>query len=125
MIINYLDINRTCLRPQKADPILVIYPDTVLTPAISSESLQPVSRRHSKILERLGLVEGIKSPSGHLPERPRQPLAGSLGIPSVKQVLGNLVTERPDHSSIIARVSCYCSCGSPDLVAAPGAPTTR
>jgi hypothetical protein len=106
VIVNYLDIDRTRLGPLKADPVLVVDPDAVLSPAIFSESLQSVARRHSKIVEYLRLIDGIQPPCCYLPEGLRQPLAGSLGVLSVEQVLRSLVLEAPDHFSTIARLPC-------------------
>jgi hypothetical protein len=106
VIVNYLDIDRTCIHPLKADPVLVVDPETVPSPAISSESLQSVARRHPQVVEHLSLIKGIQPPCSYLPEGSRQPLAGSLGVPSVKQVLRSLVMEAPDHLSTIARLPC-------------------
>jgi hypothetical protein len=63
MIIHDLDIVRITLSPGKADPPLVIDTNTVLSPPITFQCLQPISRRDPQITERCGTVENQKLPS--------------------------------------------------------------
>lgn len=107
VIVDYFNVDRTRLRPTETDPILVVDPDAVLTVAFSPKCLQAVPRRYPQVVEDLGLIECIELSRSHLPQRPRQPLAGSLRVPTVKEVVGRLITEAPDHNYMIARLSCY------------------
>ena len=107
MIVDYFNADRTRIRPSETDPILVIDPDAVLTATISPKCLQAVPRRYPQIVHDLGLIECIELPRRHLPQRPRQPLAGNLRIPTIKEIFGRLITEASDHRHMIARLSCY------------------
>lgn len=107
MIVDHFNVDRTRIRPTETDPILVIDPDAVLTPTTSPERLKTVSGRYPQVVEDLGLVESIELPRSHLPHGPMQPLANNLGVQTVKEVFGRLITEASDHRHMIARLSCY------------------
>ncbi len=59
MVISNLNIIRASFSPFEADSELIIYSDTELAFPFSRESLQPVSRRHTKFIkghDRIKLV---------------------------------------------------------------------
>jgi len=57
VVVDDLDILGSSVGPSEADSPLLVDPDTVGAGAIALELLQPVSRRHSEIIERLRGVE--------------------------------------------------------------------
>jgi len=97
VVVDYLNLDRTRFRPLEADPVLVVDPDAVLPAADSPECLEVVPRWNSHVVQDLGLVEGIESSRGHLPERAGQPLPRGFRVATIEQVLGCLITEAPDH----------------------------
>lgn len=107
MVVDHFYVDRTRIRPTETDPILVIDPDAVLTMTISPKRLQTVPGRYPQIVDDLGLIERVEFPRSHLPQKPRQPLAGNLRVPTIKQVFSRLITEASDHDHMIARLSCY------------------
>lgn len=109
VIVDYFNADRTRIRPTETDPILVIDPDAVLTVTISQKRLKAVPGRYPQIVDDLGLIECVEFPRSHLPKRPRQPLAGNLRVPTIKEIFGRLITEASDHGYMIARLSCYHS----------------
>jgi hypothetical protein len=54
MVVHDLDILGTCVRPPKANPILIVDPDTVLARSIAFQGLQPIARRHTQIIQSGG-----------------------------------------------------------------------
>ena len=59
MVVHDLNSARVRRGPHETYPPLVIDPDAVLTDSGSLERLQPVTRRHSKLVE---FVDGIQQP---------------------------------------------------------------
>src|SRR5438045_9140077 len=57
MIIGDLDIEGVAVLPPKADTILIVNSDAVLSHAISLQRLQTVRRRRRKITELLSVVD--------------------------------------------------------------------
>ena len=51
VIVDDFHLIRAIVRPDKADAILVIDPDTVLSPAISRQRLQAIARRHTEFFQ--------------------------------------------------------------------------
>jgi hypothetical protein len=51
VIINYLNFKRIALTPNETNAILIIDSDTVLTPAISSQSLKMIPRKDRQITQ--------------------------------------------------------------------------
>jgi hypothetical protein len=51
MIIDYLDLLRSGVSPNKTDSILLIDANTVLTSAIGSERFQLITRRNRQLLK--------------------------------------------------------------------------
>ena len=68
MVIDDLDVVSIGILPTETDTPLIVDTDTVLPRAITFEFLEPVPRRHPKVVERLGGVHGDKLPQHHAPE---------------------------------------------------------
>ena len=68
MVIDELDVVGIGILPTETDPPLIVDADTVLAAAITLEFLEPVPRRHPKVVERLGGVHGNELPQHHAPE---------------------------------------------------------
>lgn len=65
MIIHDLNIVCITLRPGKADPPLIIDTNTVLSPPITLQCLEPISRWDPQITERKGALENQQLPSSN------------------------------------------------------------
>ena len=57
MIIHDFDAFRIAAAPHEANPPLVIDSDAVLGTAVCFQCFQPISRRHSQVVQRSGPVE--------------------------------------------------------------------
>jgi hypothetical protein len=57
VIVDDLDSIRIAVPPFETDSPLVVDPNAVLSGTPSREPFQPITRRHTKILERLGGIE--------------------------------------------------------------------
>jgi hypothetical protein len=104
---------RTCVGPTKADPRLVVDPDTVLALPIPTKGLQSIPRRNPKVPKFLSLVHGIKLPAGQGPQHDRKLAPSGLVVPTVEKVFGSGVPKASDHVSMIARLSCYAKAPTP------------
>jgi hypothetical protein len=54
MVVCYFNVQGVSVFPEKADSPLIVNPDTVLPPAITLQSLEPVARRNPKVLNVSG-----------------------------------------------------------------------
>lgn len=99
MIVHDLNFARTRRGPHETYPPLVIDPDAVLTDSASPESLQPVARRHSKLVE---FVDGIQQPQ--LDERlPVETRIKALDALSSEQSLSVAIGEGDDRALKVYR----------------------
>lgn len=62
VVVNDLDLLGTSLGPGETDPPLVVNSDAVLTRSITFELFQPIARRDSQVIERVGGTELPKLP---------------------------------------------------------------
>ena len=62
MVVNDLDVMRVAILPAKADPPLIVDPDTVLSSAIALELLEPVARRNTKVVQGFSCVHNHQLP---------------------------------------------------------------
>jgi hypothetical protein len=60
VIIDDLDISRTSLRPNKADPPLLVDPDGMLAEAVVPQRLEPVVGRNREVVKHFGVVQHAK-----------------------------------------------------------------
>ena len=68
MVVHNLNIDRTKIRPRKADAELIIDPDAMLPLSITAQLLQTVPRRRPHVLERRGPVQLIQLPPRDPPQ---------------------------------------------------------
>lgn len=101
MVIYDLHIGGTGLGPAKADAPLVIDANAPLTRAVSTQGLQPVPRRHPKILDGSRSVEIGELARGDFLES--APLGRTVGLP--EKARGRLVSEALDHGCMMEYVS--------------------
>ncbi len=99
MVVNDLDVVRIAIRPAKANPPLVVDPDTVLSSAVALELLEPVPWRHTEVVQGLGGVHGHQLPQHHASEVGRI----SADRLSVEETGGVAVAEALDHPDKLTR----------------------
>ena len=92
VIISDLDVMGSVSRPDKADPPLIIDPDTVLAGPITLQSFQSVACRREKVFQVRRVVEHREFPLRDLPEAGEFP--DQL---SCKELLCLLVPEPSNH----------------------------
>jgi len=97
VVVNYLRLLWSGVRPYEADAPLVIDPDAVLTDAIAFQSFEPISGRNPQVIERSSGSQLAK-----LPQRRRMdPRIYGRHALTAPQSLGVFAPERPDHTTII------------------------
>lgn len=79
MVVDDLDVSRSQIRPDKADPVLIVDPNAVLARAALLECLQTVGGRHAEIVELPCGVQELKLSPGDPPEAPRADLPSPFG----------------------------------------------
>lgn len=98
MIVDDFDRMSAVVMPDESDAPLAVDPNRMLAPAIASQSLQPVARRHAKVLQALGRVERAKlAPGG----------GGEVLGHAARQIASedhrsSFVAEAPDHNCTYA-----------------------
>ena len=99
MVVHDLNFTRARRGPHETYPPLVIDPDAVLTDSGSPEGLQPVTRRHSKLVE---FLDGIQQPQ--LDERlPVETRIKALDALPLEQSLSVAIGEGDDHAVKVYR----------------------
>ena len=68
VVVDDLDVLRTCRRPNEADPVLIVNSNTVLALTIAPKRFESVARRHAEILQSVSLIQGIKLSSANPPQ---------------------------------------------------------
>ena len=66
MIVHDFDAFRIAAAPNEANPPLVIDSDAVLGTAVCFQCFQPISRRHSQVVQRSGPVEIFELAPGNI-----------------------------------------------------------
>lgn len=93
MVVDDLDVLRTGVGPDEADPPLVVDADAVLPRSVTTQPFQPVAWKRPQVIERLGGIQPSESlERGSLNVGTQT--ADALAIP---QTLRILVAERADH----------------------------
>ena len=87
MIINDSHILRTGLRPDEADPVLVVDPNAVLPLPLTLQRFEVIPRRHGKLFQPDYTTQLVQPASGTLPKgereaAPRHITARSWDLPS-------------------------------------------
>jgi hypothetical protein len=95
VVVSDLDVGRSGSSPPEADPPLVVDPDAVLTGPISTESLEPIPRRHPQIVEGLRSIDDQQLPIRH-PLQIRAESPHALTPPDPFRVR---IRERLDHNN--------------------------
>ena len=97
MVIRDLDSRCPLVRPLKAEPILFVDADAMLTVPIPAQGFQAVARRYGERGQGHGRVELIQLPLSYPPDSFGTYFPGGLGGPSIEDILGSLVVKREDH----------------------------
>jgi hypothetical protein len=66
MVVCYFNVIGVSVFPAKADPPLIIGPDTVLPLPISLQGFEPVARRHPEVFQATGLKKSSKIAPGKI-----------------------------------------------------------
>ncbi|HSH42611.1 MAG TPA: hypothetical protein VK973_10860 [Arenicellales bacterium] len=93
MVIDNLNPISMAIRPDEADPPLLVYKDTVLTRSPAFERFQPVSRRNTQIVQACGVVQHSQFTPRRSLDISGQP-PGRLPAPNP---FGFTVSEATDH----------------------------
>src|SRR5437870_13704531 len=96
MVVHNFDFEGVCIGPPEADAPLVVDPNAVLPLAVTSKSLQTITRDGSKIRQGWGRLDVVELPFGHR--------GNALEFPAElapEHLFGLLVPERPNHSSSV------------------------
>jgi len=98
VVVHYLDLISVPITPYKAEPPLIVDPDSVLAFPVAAQRLQAVSGRRCQIAQLRGAVQLPELSAGSLLDGSKAPAR----LPPMKP-LGLRAPERPNHSF---RVSC-------------------
>lgn len=63
MIVDDLDVRRTCSSPPKANPILIVHPDAILPRAVAFERFEAGPGSHAKVVQAPGNLQLTQLPS--------------------------------------------------------------
>lgn len=111
MVIHDLDLIRLVVGPDKADPVLIVNSNAVLTGARSGESLHAVAWRNPEILEASSGIELVKLASRYCPKILWATATSMPRVLAIEDIVRAVVFEGADHRSTVARVSCYVKDG--------------
>ena len=93
MVVSQLHIPRLAPIPAKANPVLVVHPDAVLSCPVTLERFQPVTRRNAQVIQCRGSMQ--QPQSAQCNARDGSPF--SRGV-TVEQRLGLPIPKGTDHS---------------------------
>jgi hypothetical protein len=99
VIVDNLDGFRTGIRPNEADPVLVIDPDAVVTAPISLQRLKPVSRRNPEIDQDACGIQRIQLLPSLPPPLPEQGFPSRLCTAPKEEIFGRPVIEASEHDT--------------------------
>jgi hypothetical protein len=103
VIVDYLDLLRAGVGPGEADAVLIVDPDAMLTGSIPGQRLETVARWNPERLEGNRRIETVDLPAGDRPELRGAGSPRGFRVPSVKEVCGAGIGERPDHDPTLAQ----------------------
>jgi len=98
MVVDDLDILGACSGPAKADPVLVVDADRMLSGTVAFERLEPVARRDSQVVQPTGDLQLTQLAPRDLLDRLKTPDPAAMG-----EGLGIGIAERDDHGTMITR----------------------
>jgi hypothetical protein len=107
MIVDNLCVPDAARRPSKTNPVLSVYPDTVLALSIPLQRLKIVAGRNLEVLDGVCVVENEELGSSPTLHVRRTDLPSGLGVLAVEDIRGTLVSESQDHVRRLARLVCY------------------
>ncbi len=87
VIIHDFNVGGTSIRPNEANPPLIVDPDTVLTDTISLKDLKPVAWRREKIFQPVRGVQHVELPGRNSGDTP--PIRRSLPVRKKCSVSGS------------------------------------
>ena len=120
MVVRNLNLGRPCLGPDKADAILLVDSDTELTGPVPGQSLKPAPGRDPEFVDADHGIQLVELSARQTPDVSRTNGPSTLGVSPVEEIFGARVRKRPDHNSMIARISCYVKLRSHPLQAPAG-----
>src|SRR3954453_3412561 len=96
VVVDDLDIGRTFLRPAEDDPPLVVDPDRITPGESAAQDLEPVARRHAKIVEARRAVQLHQPAMGRVNQIGREALRShAAGM----DLVGPFAAVAPDRHS--------------------------
>ena len=93
VVIDDFYIARPRFTPFKANPVLLVDTDTVLTLAIANKLLQSIARRRLEVLELLCRIQSIELTRSDRPKTAGTEFTSSSARDSVEDILSTLVSE--------------------------------
>ncbi len=51
MVVNYFNVKRRTISPNKANTKLIVYSNTMLPRSVTAQCLQPIARWHTQIIK--------------------------------------------------------------------------
>jgi 3-methyl-2-oxobutanoate hydroxymethyltransferase len=100
VVVDDFNVIGSILLPYKADAILIVNTDTVLTAPTSSQRFQHISRRLSKIVQTGRRIHPVELPSSYAFNAAPSPVC-----PHLSEFRRVVVFETPDHGRIIRCVA--------------------
>jgi hypothetical protein len=102
VIIDHSDLIGITIDPFKNDAPLIVDPNREKPIQASLQLLQPVRRRHQKVIEAMGGINGFEAALG----RPGETLKATYKL-IAKQCLRPRISERSDHDITIYRIPVF------------------
>jgi len=93
MIVNDFNIIWACLRPPKADTVLLIDPDAVLPRSIATKLLKSIARRYSHVIQLRRRIQLIKLSMSSVPELLRAFAPCPSSVLAIIDILGASVAK--------------------------------
>ena len=93
MVIGDFDIVRMATLPTKANPVLGVDANAVLSASAAVKPLQPIPRWHGQLLEVTHSIQLIKLPPGDPPKRLGADLARRPAVQPIEDVFRPSVAE--------------------------------
>ena len=100
MVIHYLDVDRACVGPHKADSPLNVDPNAVLSFSVALQRFQVVARRRLHEIQRLGRIQLREFSLSDRQER----FEPARTFPLIQR-LGVFALERLDHDGSLLRAA--------------------
>lgn len=86
VIVGNFNFFRTCARPEKTYPILLIDADAVLALSFAFQRFQTIARWDAQVIQRFGGVKQIQLLGCDLPKRLRANPPGGLRVDAIEDI---------------------------------------